>query len=460
IGEVFLRGRGHALAVREGRLYVGGEFSRAGPLSINNVAMWDGTHWLPLGAGVSGSVLAIAQSGSDLYVGGIFETAGGAIANSIACWDGMRWQTLGSGVASGAIVGQVHAIAVHGENVYAGGVFTSAGGISAANVARWDGQAWSALGGGLTGFAAVVRALAVDANGNLYAAGFFNSAGGVSVSGIAKWNGTSWEDVGGGLHADGGQGEGRALLLIGDDLYVGGVFNFVGSENITGLAKWDGAAWSSVGSGVNATVLALAREGGDLYAGGFFTEAGGAAANRIARWTGSQWQAFGTGLGEEPGEFVAAISVHAGNVYAGGVFTNTAGTELNHLAVWNGTAWESLGGGTAAGSPPAVYALEATEENVFVGGTFQSAGGIPSLAFAAWQLQTQPRPTLSLKVEGSVLTVQWTSEPGATYQVVTAPRLGQPFQPLGDPVVSTGNTTTATFPLEGESGFFALEKVD
>src|SRR5690606_31918061 len=183
-----------------------------------------------------------------------------------------------------------------------------------ANVARWDGQAWSALGGGLTGFAAVVRALAVDANGNLYAAGFFNSAGGVSVSGIAKWNGTSWEDVGGGLHADGGQGEGRALLLIGDDLYVGGVFNFVGSENITGLAKWDGAAWSSVGSGVNATVLALAREGGDLYAGGFFTEAGGAAANRIARWTGSQWQAFGTGLGEEPGEFVAAISVHAGNV--------------------------------------------------------------------------------------------------------------------------------------------------
>ena len=43
--------------------------------------------------------------------------------------------------------------------VYAGGFFTTAGGGSASNIARWDGTAWCPLGAGVN---ATVLALAVD----------------------------------------------------------------------------------------------------------------------------------------------------------------------------------------------------------------------------------------------------------------------------------------------------------
>ena len=45
---------------------------------------------------------------------------------------------------------QVNALAVDGAgNLYAGGCFTTAGGVAANNVAKWDGSAWSALGSGI-----------------------------------------------------------------------------------------------------------------------------------------------------------------------------------------------------------------------------------------------------------------------------------------------------------------------
>ena len=44
------------------------------------------------------------------------------------------------------------------------------------------------------------------------------------------------------------------------------------------------------------SVYALAVSGTDLYAGGCFTTAGGSAANYIAKWNGSAWSALGSGM--------------------------------------------------------------------------------------------------------------------------------------------------------------------
>ena len=49
-------------------------------------------------------------------------------------------------------------------------------------------HSWSALGSGMNNN---VHALAIDASGNLYAGGDFTTAGGVSANRIAKWDGTS-----------------------------------------------------------------------------------------------------------------------------------------------------------------------------------------------------------------------------------------------------------------------------
>lgn len=80
--------------------YVGGNFTQAGPISANYVARWDGRSWHALGLGVSGGsytiVYALLNDGhGNLYVGGSFETAGGITAHNIAKWDGSTWSALG-----------------------------------------------------------------------------------------------------------------------------------------------------------------------------------------------------------------------------------------------------------------------------------------------------------------------------------------------------------------------------
>ena len=50
------------------------------------------------------------------------------------------------------------ALAVSGTNLYAGGDFTTAGGVPANHIAKWNGSAWSALGSGIDG-AELVRSM-------------------------------------------------------------------------------------------------------------------------------------------------------------------------------------------------------------------------------------------------------------------------------------------------------------
>ena len=84
------------------------------------------------------------------------------------------------------------------DSVYAGGVFTSAGGItSAVTVARWDGSAWHSIGAPPISHAigAAVDAIAVDPQtGKVYVGGFFTIAGGnPNADFLAVWDGASWK---------------------------------------------------------------------------------------------------------------------------------------------------------------------------------------------------------------------------------------------------------------------------
>src|SRR5207302_1625871 len=145
--------------------------------------------WHPLGSGVSGvsypSVNAIAISGSDIFVGGVFTQAGGVSANNIARWDTLtnQWYPLGSGVDDDGH-GSVYAIAISGNDVYAGGFFTQAGGLAASYIARWDTTTnqWHPLGSGsndeLDGYVYAVGTSGSD----VYVGGRFTHAGGVSAN--------------------------------------------------------------------------------------------------------------------------------------------------------------------------------------------------------------------------------------------------------------------------------------
>lgn len=287
-------------------LFVGGDFAVAGGQQVNHIAKWDGSTWSPVGQGTSATIRGAMTvfddgSGPALYVGGDFTTAGGFEVNHVAKWDGEQWSALGSGVS-----GEFHSVRAlcvfddgHGPALYAGGNFTLAGGITVNGIARWDGSTWSAVGGGMghdPSGTRLVRGLIVHDDGRglaLYATGQFASAGGVPVSDIARWDGESWSALGEGITSEPGSvPTGRRLVVFDDGsgpaLYVGGTFTIAGGQTVNYIAKWDGASWSSLGSGMDDTVNAFAvfdeGDGPGLFVGGSFTMAGDIPSVRIAKW--------------------------------------------------------------------------------------------------------------------------------------------------------------------------------
>jgi hypothetical protein len=225
-------------------LYVGGNFITAGRIPVNRIAKWDGTEWSPLGSGLDSPWQTSTTMDSDLYVGGNFITAGGISANNIAKWDGINWSPLGAGVNNS---NWVYAITSVGSNLYVGGSFTTAGGISANRIAKWDGVEWSPLGSGVSAGAlsSPVNSI-VSVGSDLYAGGGFTTAGGISVNRIAKWDGVEWSPLGSGVND-----AVNSIASVGSDLYTGGRFTTAGGISANRIAKWDGTNWLPLGLGLN-----------------------------------------------------------------------------------------------------------------------------------------------------------------------------------------------------------------
>ncbi len=174
------------------------------------------------------------------------------------------------------IIGDVLSLVVYDGDLYTGGEFTSAGGVSANNTAKWNGSDWSAMGDGVN---SDVYSLVVY-DGDLYAGGIFTSAGGVSANYTAKWDGSDWSAIGSGMN-----NAVEALVVYDSDLYAGGYFTSAGGVSVNRTAKWDGSDWSAVGGGTSTIVHSLAVHDSDLYVGGEFDSAGGNSANKIARYS-------------------------------------------------------------------------------------------------------------------------------------------------------------------------------
>ncbi|MBI1802899.1 MAG: choice-of-anchor D domain-containing protein [Ignavibacteria bacterium] len=322
----------------------------SGTQTVSEDAHWDTVFGSP---SPDNSVTAIAVIGSDIYVGGYFTSAGGSDARYIARWDGNKWSAVGGGVN-----GSVRALAVIGTDLYAGGDFTIAGDSTVNYIARWDGSKWSSLHQGMDSY---VNALAVIGT-HLYAGGSFVMAGGVSVSHVAKWDGSAWISLGT------ISGEVRSLVDSSSTLFAGGDFTMADGNTVNYIARWDGSAWSSLGSGMDNSVYALTMLGGSLYAGGAFTMAGGNSANYVAKWDGLQWTALNGGVDNS----VYALATIGSDLYAGGDFVTADGTTVNHIARWRSSAWEGLGNGVNS----TVSAFATTGSVVYVGGSFVTAGNL------------------------------------------------------------------------------------
>lgn len=413
-------------------LVIAGLFDAINGLAAGNIAAWNNVAWSPLGTGTDGPIFGMTTFDADgpgpqpasLVVVGNFTTAGGVPALGVARWDGAAWHAIGSGIPSDTPSGP-RCVAVFDADgpgpdlpqLYVGGFFAAAGPPAIAGIVRWNGTDWTpvgAAGGGVDLDAGVLDLVVFDDDGNgphapqLAACGSFSTIGGVSASRIARWNGVAWSPLGGGIGGDAPFSAWSMAVLDTDGngaappgLYVAGEFGTADDIPAANIARWDTATgWSALSDGLYGTaaptVLALAVFDDDgpgprtdaLYAAGRFSTAGvNVAAANIARWDGADWTPLGTGVDSQDNPLVYALAVCALGagppaLFACGEMTSCGGTAVRNVARWNGATWSGLSPDLRADGPISALATIDSDgvgpagPSLYIGGSFARIGGV------------------------------------------------------------------------------------
>lgn len=195
----------------------------------------------------------------------------------------------------------------------------------------------------------------------------------------ARWDGSAWSQMGAGLTFSGTSSVAAFTTWDFDgpgpeaaQLVAGGGFTSTGSTRVYGVARWTGAAWAPIGTGVNSGVFAFGRldpdgdgpDGEQLIALGRFYGLGGSLTDRsihcVARWDGSTWRPLDVGAPSAflrndslellPEVYAATLWDPDGNgpqpkrLVIGGWF-NAINNDFSMagLAMWSGERWQSLG---------------------------------------------------------------------------------------------------------------------
>lgn len=415
-----------ALAAYNSQLYAVGSFSTAGGGAAAKIARWNGTTWSPVGTGLTGSPLAMAVANGSLFVGGLLTNAGGVTVSNLAQWNGTTW--LNPAIANDMVtsLSVLSSAAIGGSSTLVlGGYFTQINSTSTLHVAMLNSSGFpSALGSGLTD---PCRTVSVRRTGSGFlsyeviattedlpiapqqvwrytpSSGAWNAMGGFD-HGFAKplvyfngqwvvgvydsdgitdpcvqiWSGLEWIPMGIGI-----SGRVNAISPYGEDVVVGGEFEFVSNARFNHIARRDASTgeWSPLGTGVNNSVYAIVElPSEELIVGGDFNVAGGVIANGIARWDGATWSSLGSGMGGTTPAVHALLVMPNGDVIAGGSFTTAGGGTANRIARWNGSSWSAVGNGFSSGT---VYALTVRTNGDLIAGGYL---GIPPNNFTDHQV--------------------------------------------------------------------------
>jgi hypothetical protein len=372
-----------ALHVRpNGELIVGGEFTVAGGVSVNNIARWtagNGGAWQSLGSGVflgSPTVQCLKEFNGDLIAGGRYIVAGDSTCNGIARWNGSTWSALQGGIPQDSSGNFVMTLAVHNSELFVGGSFPAYNGSNfARSTARWTGSAWLPM----PGFIRPQNQFFFDFetfNGKLIIAGQHTSLNTnlpTTSRHLIAWDGVNATEMG---NPDAAVNSITTAPSGLSEIVVGGAFTTIGgvsASRIARLAPSQSTQWQTMGAGFNSSVQSVLRHSSDglYYAAGAFTASGATTLNRVARWNGSAWQALGAGLNGTAN----CMKVFNGQLYVGGSFTTAGGVSTGGLARWTGSAWQAVAGNFSG----TVRSLEVFQNTLIIGGSFPGINNSPSI---------------------------------------------------------------------------------
>ncbi len=304
-----------------------------------------------------GFVVAMREFNGTIYGAGFFEEICGEEASYLAEWNGTNWEA-----SELALSDANHSMKQIGDKLYFANYRRSANDTSwlyvydGTSIEKFgDGFIYEFGGGNWPNIYDVV-----EFQGDIYVSGEFNRAGGNEILGIARWDGNEWIDVGGGLkqYIPGASViYPHSMLVFNDELYVAGNFRKAGELDVYGLAKWNGTEWADLDGGFNSTVYGIGVYNDEIYAGGDFTgtQNGEVDLNAFAKWneeTG-KWESPGfgfAGLTSQDYTFVHTITqIDTMLIVAGGLknLVYDDGTEevCNAIVAFDGTNVNTFEGG-------------------------------------------------------------------------------------------------------------------
>jgi len=292
----------------EGELFVLGEFGAIGGVVANRAAAWDGAHWRTLGEYYASSPRVMLRA--------VDGEAYAAFDQGALHWDGGQW------VDNWFVTRNL----VRHQNMWYS--------VHAANLHWWNGTTWIAIGGAFAESWRTPVAEVCEFQGHLYAAGEFQGIGGVTARNIAKWDGAQWQPVGAGTN-----GEITDLAAFNGELIACGLFTQAGGASANHIAAWNGVSWRPLHSGCDGFVNRLFVYRDNLIAAGNFTSAGGNPMGRIARWNGTNWSPLGLGLDGTTDDYygVYSLSEFRGELIVGSSFLSAGGQPSAFLARWTDT---------------------------------------------------------------------------------------------------------------------------
>lgn len=294
------------------------------------------SNWIQLGSSFDSQIYDVmADKDSNIYM------SGGELWN-ILVWDGTSWSSLGDVSASPFTGGLYWPITIDKDgNVYAVGYIEVPLANSEYHIAKWvkSSNTWINLTSDGPLFDNGIYSLVTDTLGNLYVSGnvlYLNSV--ESGNYIYKWDGSAWSMLGGTKL----YGEYPRLHIDNE----GNLFTNLYNENISPcVSKWNGSGWDELG-GTNTSNFGTGHinclnsdSKGNVYAGGYFVV--GDSAFNIFRWTKltNSWTALHTfGSSSDVNSIVFDT---ADTLYVAGNFVDS--TDARYVAKYHGNKWSNYG---------------------------------------------------------------------------------------------------------------------
>ncbi|WP_205701482.1 hypothetical protein [Herpetosiphon llansteffanensis] len=287
-----------------------------------------------------------------LYVAGNFAYLNNELGNGLVSWDGTNWHSHGLQAND---INSIKTFETYQNQLLIGGSFQNLAGRGINGLGRWDGTQFQGFGGGTQGSndywgntPSQVNDFAVISD-TLYIAGNFSQFNNIAASSVAYWKPTGIGAL--------GSFDNKALVAAstGQQLFVGGAFQYINNVEIPIFARFANGQWSSMPMPANVAIWIdnIANIDDSIYAWGYNTS--NHQQHSIHRYNNNQWTQIGNTL-DLPSEISGLID--ANGLYA-----------YNATTVWKlvNNQWQQV---TIPASITSITAVAGNSDQLYLAGTF------------------------------------------------------------------------------------------